>query len=138
MNILFLYAGVIDPQKGGVQRVTSVLVDYFLEEGYSVLFLVLGQKKNQQIYPIKQFFLLYNSCFCNKVNIDFIVIENKNRENARFECILGKLDLMDRIIYDCVNFDYKKLHAIDNNMVDKVFSQEREYAMNYLHKSLVN
>ena len=35
MNILFLYGGLINPTKGGVERVTKVLADYFELQGNS-------------------------------------------------------------------------------------------------------
>lgn len=36
MNILFLYNSYINPTKGGVQRVTKVLADYFELKGNNV------------------------------------------------------------------------------------------------------
>lgn len=54
MNILFLYAGVIDPNKGGIQRVTSVLSDYFEEKGHSVWYLSLNFYKKENPHPNRQ------------------------------------------------------------------------------------
>ena len=47
MNILFLYNGVIDPEKGGIQRVTSVLADYFEGKGHTVWYLSLDFYKKE-------------------------------------------------------------------------------------------
>ncbi|NQU34420.1 MAG: glycosyltransferase [Bacteroidetes bacterium] len=44
MNIVFLYANGIDPNMGGVQRVTSVLTDYFESKHLNVYYLSLPNK----------------------------------------------------------------------------------------------
>ncbi len=54
MNILFLYNGVIDPEKGGIQRVTSVLADYFEGKGHTVWYLSLDFYKKETPHPRRQ------------------------------------------------------------------------------------
>lgn len=41
MNVLYLYPGVIDPTKGGVQRVTHVISNYLRNQGHVVYYLGL-------------------------------------------------------------------------------------------------
>ena len=38
MNVLFIYSDIIDPLKGGVERVTNVLCNFFQENNINVLF----------------------------------------------------------------------------------------------------
>lgn len=70
MNILFLYPSAINPQAGGVERVTYTLSKYFESKGYKVLFLGLIES----IYSTKdkrQFFLPDSSFFISESNIIF-------------------------------------------------------------------
>ncbi|MFK2337168.1 hypothetical protein ACIXNI_22175 [Bacteroides fragilis] len=53
MNILFVYSGPIIPELGGVERVTSVLTDFFILRGITVYYLSL-EKCNE---TSRQFYL---------------------------------------------------------------------------------
>ena len=55
MNILFFYTEGINPQRGGVQRVTNSLADYFCEQGNLVYF--LGQHKDYSLVDDRQLYL---------------------------------------------------------------------------------
>lgn len=57
MNILFLYGSEINPERGGVQRVTSVLADEFVRRGNGVFYLSLPQNKTDAANMRRQFFL---------------------------------------------------------------------------------
>lgn len=46
MNILYLYYNEINPTRGGVQRVTFVLSEYFRKQGHKVLYLGLHQSES--------------------------------------------------------------------------------------------
>ncbi|WP_303070944.1 glycosyltransferase [Bacteroides nordii] len=78
MNILFLYLSTIDPEKGGVQRVTNVLSDYFESSGHSVFYLSLLKNsinisKRQSFLPdAKQLISQDNICY-----FKYFLIENK-------------------------------------------------------------
>ena len=54
MNILFFYTEGINPQRGGVQRVTNSLADYFCEQGNLVYF--LGQHKDYSLVDDRQLY----------------------------------------------------------------------------------
>ena len=71
MNILFLYGGLINPTKGGVQRVTKVLADYFELQGNSVYFLSLMRPDGNEYIDPRQFVLPDNKKFNTKENIQF-------------------------------------------------------------------
>ena len=55
MNILFFYTETINPQNGGVQRVTNSLADYFCEQGNSVYF--LGLHRDYSFVDDRQLYL---------------------------------------------------------------------------------
>lgn len=57
MNLLFLYGAEINPERGGVQRVTSVLADEFSRRGNGVFYLSLPQNRTTNAYAERQFFL---------------------------------------------------------------------------------
>jgi glycosyltransferase involved in cell wall biosynthesis len=46
-GIIFLLSFPVEPNKGGVQKVTSVLAEEFERRGYTVLFFVLGEKSGE-------------------------------------------------------------------------------------------
>jgi glycosyltransferase involved in cell wall biosynthesis len=71
MNILFLYGGLINPTKGGVQRVTKVLADYFELQGNSVYFLSLMRPDENEYIDQRQFVLPDNKKFNTKENIQY-------------------------------------------------------------------
>lgn len=69
MNILFLYSSTINPQVGGVERVTFTLANYFESKGYKVLFLALTDRysKNDK----RQFLLPDSTSLDSQKNIIF-------------------------------------------------------------------
>lgn len=56
MNIVFLYAGEIIPERGGVQRVTSVLADYFEKSNIEVYYLSLSMSNDYKGLSSRQYF----------------------------------------------------------------------------------
>lgn len=55
MNILFFYTETINPQNGGVQRVTNSLANYFCEQGNNVYF--LGLHRDHSFVDDRQLYL---------------------------------------------------------------------------------
>lgn len=69
MNVLFLYSEVIDPLKGGVEKVTSILADFLEEKGFGVFYLCL-HKSSDNYHHRRQLFLPEESSFLNQKNKD--------------------------------------------------------------------
>lgn len=69
MNIAFLYPLLINPQSGGVERVTFTLAKYFESKGHNIFFLAL--KKDNSYKDERQFFLPDSDLFISKKNIVF-------------------------------------------------------------------
>ena len=67
MNILFIYSNSINPNKGGVQRVTKVLADYFQLKGNNVFFLSLNKPTKSEYIDKRQFYLPYSKNINNKI-----------------------------------------------------------------------
>ena len=65
-NILFLYAGVINPLRGGVESVTYELSNYFTSKGHTCYY--LSRKRVNDIGENKQYFLPNKSKFLNEEN----------------------------------------------------------------------
>lgn len=57
MNILFFYFQTIAPTRGGVERVTSILADYFEVHGHRVFYLASTDKNSDASHETRQFFL---------------------------------------------------------------------------------
>jgi len=56
LNLVFLYAGEILPERGGVQRVSSVLADYFEAKGINVFYLSLAKNELSSSSSSRQYF----------------------------------------------------------------------------------
>lgn len=69
MNILFLYNEVIDPKKGGVERVTSFLGEYFKGQGCNVFYLSCNDTDSHS--HEQQFVLPNSSSILLKSNVVF-------------------------------------------------------------------
>lgn len=72
MNILFLYNSYINPTKGGVQRVTKVLADYFESKGNNVFFLSLSKHNDDEYIDKRQYYVPENKKFNTKNNIEYL------------------------------------------------------------------
>jgi glycosyltransferase involved in cell wall biosynthesis len=70
MNILFLYPSTINPQMGGVERVTYTLSKYFESKGFKVLFLSLIES-TYSTKDKRQYFLPDSSNYISERNIIF-------------------------------------------------------------------
>lgn len=102
MNILFVYSSEINPQKGGVQRVTKILGDYFESQKHNVLFLSLRKNENQLANDKRQFYLpesgkftssnniLYLKNFLLNNNINIIINQGGNSKDCSRFVNLGK------------------------------------------------
>ena len=68
MNILFLYSSSFEPTKGGVQRVSVVLAEFFIKNGLNVFYLSL---KKPSVNIENHFNLPDQSKFETEKNINY-------------------------------------------------------------------
>lgn len=81
----------------------------------------------------------HGTCFAIIFQKQFIAIVNNERGATRFESILSKLGLMDRLVYspqDAINNWEKFLEPIDYERVGKIIEIERERGINWLKEAL--
>jgi len=71
-NILFYYPTPINPESGGVERVTFLLSKFLIEQGYSVYYLHLLPEFDYSTFPldVKPIFLP-ETCLMSSANIDY-------------------------------------------------------------------
>lgn len=79
MKLLFFYSSEINPQSGGVQRVTNDLAIYFKSLKHNVIYLATSYDEKNLIKNPDQFFLPNNNKLFSKENIEYYL--NLIREN---------------------------------------------------------
>lgn len=78
MRILFLYSNLITPEKGGVQRVTSVLADAFEEAGHSVHYISFSKESLPEAIHQRQIQLPDRLTINSDTNTKFLIQTIKN------------------------------------------------------------
>ncbi len=110
MRILFLFAPPIDPKRGGVERVTDVLADFFEKNGHKVFFLSRYSVDDGLFDDNRQFFVPDRRAF----NIP---------ENKKFFQDFLKKNKIDVVINQfAINFDSFSLVKVAKCMGVKVIS----------------
>ena len=117
-NILFLYSGVIEPLKGGIESVTYELSNYLRSNGCVCYCLSLN--KSNYIDNDKQLFLPNSSCFVNEENKLFLInfVRNKqidvliNQGGFDKDCSL--------LASEVIKYDVKLVSCIHNSLLDRI------------------
>ncbi len=95
MNIAFIYDTVINPLKGGVERVTSVLAKEFIKQGHKVYYLIFIKPESPDNIPEMTFFFptrksdteanaLFLTDFIEENRIDFVLFQNTSFYEGKF------------------------------------------------------
>lgn len=74
--------------------------------------------------------------FCLIYHKEFVVIANKHRGNTRFENILSRFGLLDRLLFDTKSFNIDELTPIDSHKIDMIISSEIKKSKDYLNSIL--
>lgn len=76
----------------------------------------------------------HGTVFSILFNIPFLVFTNVNRGASRFESLLRKFQLEDRLISDIRNFKFQDYEnrTIDWNSVNQILEQEKRKSLNFL------
>jgi glycosyltransferase involved in cell wall biosynthesis len=137
MNILFLYRNYINPLKGGIQRVTSVLADYFEYNGNDVFYLsgVIGKdeeinKKRQHYFPnsieqlAKENFSFFNNFLINH-KIDIVINQS------------GMDPLTSQIAYEVKKHkNIKLISCVHNSLLSSIINFSTAYATRIKNNNL--
>jgi len=96
MNILFCYSNWMNPNKGGVQRVSDTLAKYLVGKGHALFYLTFQKdEKDDYLFPAKLFSLpdpvfssdrnldFYHKLL-NHLSIDFVVSHDSSNNNSKF------------------------------------------------------
>ena len=127
MHILFLYGNSIDPEKGGIQRVTVVLADYFCSQGHKVFY--LSKEGTTKIENERSYYLP------NALNL--LCLENKQflknfiREKT-IDIVInqsGMDPLMSNLAYSVKDTKAKLISCIHNALISQIQHFDTTYAV---------
>ncbi len=159
MNILFCYRNWMNPNRGGVQRVTDTLARYLIEQGHNLFYLTLQYDESDnypfpaQLFqlPNPEFFSKSNSVYYHKLiekfSIDIIINNDASNERARFFLNLGKHKVKKVSFYhndplyglnkmsNSSNFFKKILSKLFPRLIYYYKSIKRKNEINYLLKN---
>lgn len=122
LNILFVYPTMFHPQRGGVERVTDILVREFSNRGHSVFY--LNNKRHDELmdydYPAR---------------LDFFPFEDyRDHRNKQFYVDYLNRNKIDIIINQCGAFGDSSLYCHREGTKAKVISAVHSNpALNYNH-----
>ena len=128
MNIVYLYGNSIDPTKGGIQRVTTVLADYFESKGHSVFYisrmidgLVLKHVRQNYLPNSEVIICEENKGYLKSfiLNNDIDVVINQN----------GMDPIMSELAYIVNNTKAKLFSCIHNSILSPIQHFETTYAV---------
>jgi len=118
MNIVFIYAGEILPERGGVQRVTSVLADYFEFKGLNVYYLSVAKKKETSLASSRQHFLPYSANI--KKNIPFYINFLKEKDISVVINQSGIHPEISNLVHEAGKINIKIISVINNSILSGI------------------
>lgn len=115
MNIVFLYAGEIIPERGGVQRVTQVLSDYLELKGINVYYLSLPNKDTTSLSSKRQYFLPCVTDFDKNKSFYINFLETKNISVVVNQS--GISPEISNLAYEASKINVKVISVIHNSIL---------------------
>jgi glycosyltransferase involved in cell wall biosynthesis len=115
MNILFLYSATINPQVGGVERVTYTLANYFESKGHEVFF--LGVTDLYSVKDKRQFFLPDSSSAISQRNIVFFRSFLLEKSINLVINQGGNIPVISKLSYYCSNEGVKLISVVHNSLL---------------------
>ena len=159
MNIVFAYPTGLNPQKGGVERITDIIAKILLKRGYTIFYLNWKREQDNYEYPVPVIDLpssnledpnnleVYNR-FLKENRIDVIINQHGLYEGTYF---LSQVKVQNVIIISVLHSDpfgyYNHLFADlmtlrDSSIKEKVKRVARFFlyrkVKKIIHRSLVN
>ena len=159
MNIVFAYPTGLNPQKGGVERITDIIAKILLKRGYTIFYLNWKREQDNYEYPVPVIDLpssnledpnnleVYN-CFLKENRIDVIINQHGLYEGTYF---LSQVKVQNVKIISVLHSDpfgyYNHLFADlmtlrDSSIKEKVKRVARFFlyrkVKKIIHRSLVN
>jgi glycosyltransferase involved in cell wall biosynthesis len=120
MNILFLYQLTIDPQRGGVERVTYTLASWLETKGYKIYFLGLKKSRVSLSVDSRQYYLPESRKFCTTGNIYYFLTFLKEK-NIDIVINQGGIDPQSsELSYYCHQVNVKLISVIHNSLLASI------------------
>lgn len=119
MNILFLYNLPINPQSGGVERVSSVLASYFKKNACAVYYLS-GYNNNTIITNEIQFFLPEPGKFSSKKNTSYFL---RLLHMKKIDVVINQGGMnpdLSRLAYSSKESNVKLISVIHNSLLASI------------------
>jgi len=111
MNILFCYRNWMNPNNGGVQRVSDTMAKYFVRKGHKVYYLNFERKENDNyIFPAEIYLLPDNNFFSgvninyyhnllHELSIDIVINHDSSNDRSKFWLNTGQLSVKKISLY---------------------------------------
>ena len=137
MNIVFVYPREIIAEKGGVQRVTTVLADYFESIGINVLYLGLERTISDKSISPRQFYLPYQKDVGDNYSFFLGFLKDNN-----ISFVINQAGInpdISRLVYSAKDLNIKVISVVNNSIMSGInnFSslykrRARRYGLEFL------
>lgn len=137
MKVLFVYPNEILPERGGVQRVTSVLADYLEANGVSVLYLSLERTSSDESISPRQFYLPFQKDIGDNHSFFLEFLKDNN-----ISFVINQAGIhpgMSRLVYAAKDLNIKVISVVNNSIMSGInnFSslykrKARRYGLEFL------
>ena len=125
MNIVFFYPGEILPERGGVQRVTHVLANYFSERGHTVYYLSVGISSIGKEMSSRQYFIPEYSNIDESIQFYVKFLIKKNIDIVINQA--GTLPAFSNIVYSANTLKVKVISVIHNSILAGIINFDSLY-----------
>lgn len=138
MTVLFVYPNEILPERGGVQRVTSVLADYFEANGVDVFYLSFNRTSCEGTVSHRQYYFPNNEVTCEgntSFFLDFLKLND-------IEIVINQAGIdphVSRLVYVAKNINVKIISVINNSIMSGIINfsslykrRARRYGLGFL------
>lgn len=118
MSIVFVYPKEIIAEKGGVQRVTTVLADYFESFGINVFYLSLERTSLDESISPRQFYLPYQSDV--RDNFEFF---SEFLQDNKISIVINQAGInrdISKLVYAAKDFNIKVISVVNNSIMSGV------------------
>ena len=137
MNVAFVYPREIIAEKGGVQRVTTVLADYFESIGINVFYLGLERTSSDESISPRQFYLPHQKDVGDNYSFFLGFLKDNN-----ISFVINQAGInpdISRLVYSAKDLNIKVISVVNNSIMSGInnFSslykrRARRYGLEFL------
>lgn len=100
MNIVFAYPTGLNPQKGGVERITDIIAKILLKRGYTIFYLNWKREQDNYEYPVPVIDLPSS----NLEDPNNLEVYNRFLKENRIDVIINQHGLYEGTSTICLSF----------------------------------